>query len=253
MRRRGESSVIADLMQSGSSKLMFPHPQGDALQAVWLNTAGGITGGDDFSLSVEVAPEAKVALTTQAAERIYRAVPGAPGRVRTRLSAGQGAMLHWLPQETILFDRGSLDRTLSVDLAGCASFLGIETLIFGRAAMGERVRDLHLRDRIDLRVDGTLVYADRLALDGDAETTLGRPHVADGAGAVATLILAAPGASGRLDSIRTGLPDTAGASAPSEDLVVARLLAPDGFEMRRTLVPLLTALSDAPLPRPWMI
>ena len=240
-------------MQSGSSKLLFPHAISDALQAVWLNTAGGITGGDAFTLDVDVAAQAKATVTTQVAERVYRAVPGAPGRVRTRLRAGTGAVLHWLPQETILFDRSALDRTLSVDLARQATFLGVETLIFGRAAMGERIRDLHLRDRIDLRMDGALVYADRLRLDGDAEAQLAGAHVADGAGAVATLILAAPGASGRLDLIRQSLPDTAGASALTDDLVVARLLATDGFEMRRTLVPLLTALADAALPRPWMI
>ncbi|SLN15912.1 Urease accessory protein UreD [Roseivivax jejudonensis] len=238
---------------SGSAKLLFPNSRAPRLDAVWLNTAGGITGGDSFALDVAVAAGAAATLTTQAAERVYRALPGEVGRVETTLSAEAGAVLHWLPQETILYDRAALDRTLSVDLAGDAAFLGVETLIFGRRAMGERVRGIHLRDRIDLRREGALLYADRLRLEGDAEETLRQRCVADGAGAMATIVLARTGAATALDDLRAALPAMSGASALSDDLVVARLLAPDGFEMRRALCPILARLSGADLPRPWMI
>ncbi|WP_223163007.1 urease accessory protein UreD [Roseivivax sediminis] len=244
--------MIDDLAMSGSLKLVFPGTAGP-LQAVWLNTAGGVTGGDRFETAVSLAPEAAAVLTSQAAERIYRALPGETGRIETSLSVGAGGSLSWLPQETILYDGAALDRRLSVDLASGARFLGIETLIFGRAAMGERVRDLRLTDRIDLRVGGSLVWADRLRLTDDADAALARPFVANGGGTVATLLFAAPGAASRLEAVRALLPATAGASSPAEDVIAARIVAPDGFEMRRTLCPLLERLSEAPLPRPWMI
>ncbi|ETX30180.1 urease accessory protein ureD [Roseivivax isoporae LMG 25204] len=253
LRLRKEQSRIARLVQAGSTKILFPHPRGDACEAVWLNTAGGITGGDDFALDVDLEDAARGVLTTQAAERIYRAVPGPAGRVANTLTLGPGAEAAWLPQETILFDGAALDRTLRIDMAGDARFLGCETLIFGRAAMGESVSELRLRDRIDLRVDGRLAYADRLWIEGDAAAELARAHVAAGARAVATLVLARPGAAAALSALRADLPATAGASALSDDLVTARLVAADGFEMRRVLVPLLARLSGRPLPRPWMI
>ncbi len=250
---RDGRSVIGDLAMSGSSKLLFPQTRGAMLDAVYLNSSGGVTGGDDFTMSAEALPGASLRLTTQAAERIYRAAPGAPGRVHAALRAGEGASLTWLPQETILFDGAALDRTLTVDLAKGARLLASEVLIFGREAMGETVQDLHLRDRIDLRVSGKLVFADRLRLDGDTAATLAKQTVAGGAIALASVLCAAPGIAEWLDALRAGLPATAGASALNDDLVFLRLLARDGFELRRCLVPLLTDLAGADLPRPWML
>jgi urease accessory protein len=67
--------------------------------------------------------------------------------VTTRLTLGAGAELHWLPQEVILFDGAALDRRLEVEMAEDATLIMLETLVLGRAAMGETVRRLHLRDR----------------------------------------------------------------------------------------------------------
>lgn len=253
VRRRGTASAIGRLRQAGSSKILFPHGKGPRLQAVWLNTAGGITGGDRFDLDLHAGEETCAVLTSQAAERVYRAADATPGRVTNRLWAGAGARIDWLPQETILYDGAALDRRLEIALDEGAACLACETLIFGRAAMGERVRRLHLRDRMDVRIGGRLVYADRLRLDGDAAAALERAHVAGGGGAVATLVLAGPGAEARLGEMRAGLPEGAGASAPHEEVATARIVAADGFEMRRTLIPLLRALSGAELPRPWTI
>ncbi|WP_417718879.1 urease accessory protein UreD [Salipiger sp.] len=250
--RRGRNA-IGDLAMSGSSKLLFPRAT-DALQAVLLNSAGGITGGDSFALDAGAEPGAKLAMTTQAAERIYRALPGSePGRLRTRLTLGPGARLDWLPQETMLFDGSALDRGLSIDMAADAHLLACEALVFGRTAMGERVTDLRLHDRIDLRIGGALAWADRLRLHGDAAAILARPGIADGAGAVATVIYAAPGAALQTDSLRAMLPGHAGVSALGADLLTLRILSVDAFDLKRHLGPVLRHLSGAELPRPWMI
>jgi len=251
--RRGPASVLRDLSQSGSGKLLFPRHGAEALQAVWLNTAGGITGGDRFALSAEAETGAALSLTTQAAERIYRAQPGAPGEVRTVLTAGAGARIDWLPQETILFDGAALDRRLDIRMTADARVLACETLLFGRAAMGEVVHRLSFRDRIDLHVDGRLAFADRLRLDGDAAAALSRRGVAGGAHAMASVLLAAPGAESYLNPLRALLPQSAGVSAPDRSILFLRLVAPDGFELRRHLIPVLRLLSGADLPRPWTL
>ncbi|APZ53677.1 urease accessory protein UreD [Salipiger abyssi] len=251
-RLRGARSAISDLHMSGSSKLLFPRAQG-ALQAVYLNSSGGITGGDAFEVAARAEAGAHLAMTTQAAERVYRALPQETGRVETRLELDEGARLDWLPQETILFEGGALDRSLSVEMAPDARLLACEALIFGRHAMGEVLHDLRLRDRIDLRIGGRLAFADRLHLSGDAAATLAHPAIAGGAGAMATVIHAAPGAANARDTLREMLPETAGVSAISEDLLLIRLVSVDGFALRGHLAPVLRRLSGSELPRPWMI
>lgn len=246
-------SVIGDLAQSGSLKCLFPRGDDTGLQAVLLNTAGGVTGGDRFATRLRADPHSRLTTTTQAAERIYRASPGETGHVTTRITVGQSARVNWLPQETILFDGCALDRLLAVDLGADASVLLAETLIFGRAAMGETLRSASLRDRIEIRRLGDTVYLDAMALHGDIAARLARPGIADGAGALATVVLAAPGAEAHLDPVRAMLPDTGGVSLIRHDLLALRLLAADSWDLRRSLVPVLTRLNHAPLPKCWMI
>jgi len=254
-RSRGEIRLgvgargLTALRQSGSMKLLFPRRGTD--EGVLVNTSGGITGGDRFRIGAEVGAGAHVTLTTQACERAYAAAGEVPGRMDSRLTVS--GSLDWLPQETILFDRCRFSRRLEVDLSAEARFLMCEAVLFGRLARGEVLRDAVFRDRIAIRREGRLVYLDGLDLAGDLAATLDRPAVADGARAMASLVLAAAGAEGHLDGIRAMLPPTAGASCLAPDLLVLRALAPDGFELRRTLVPVLERLSGRPLPSVWRI
>ena len=231
-KRRGAQSVIADLRQQGALKALFPRSYGRTLDAVFLNTAGGLTGGDRMALDVVAGPGAHVVLSSQAAERGYAALDGHVARVDVTLQVAQGARIDWLPQETILFDAAALDRRMSVDLAGSAQCLIVEPVIFGRVAMGEVVHSLHLRDQWRIRL-------------------LARAAIAGGAGAMATLLLAAPQAAALAGTLE--LPDTAGASLLADDLLLIRLLATDGFTLRRDLIPLIEALSSAPIPRVWRL
>ncbi len=243
---------IAKLRQSGSLKLVFPRAETD-LQAVLVNTAGGITGGDRFDVDLHAGPGARLTVTTQAAERAYRAQPMSTGRLDTRLTIGVGARLCWLPQETLLFEGSTLRRTLEVDMAEDATFLMVEPLVFGRAAMGEILRDARLTDAITVRVGGRPAYLDRLTLSGDVTAHLSRPTIAGGAGALATLLYVGAEAEAHLGPVRAMLEETAGASLIGPDLLAVRMLAPDSFDLRRSLIPVLTRLGGQALPRAWMI
>ena len=234
-------------------KLLFPRCAPDAMQAVMINTAGGITGGDRFRVEARAEAGATLTLTTQAAERAYRAQPNETGRLATRLHVEDGARLNWLPQETILFQGSTLSRRLHVTLSGSARLLLCEPLIFGRAAMGEVLTDARFSARIEITRDGAPLYLDSLTLSGDVAAHMARPHIAAGARAMATLIHVNPDAESHLDAIRALLPATGGASLLFPDVLVLRLLAADGFDLRQSLVPILTRLSGAALPRPWMI
>lgn len=250
---------LTTLYQAGSGKARLPRPPGGTPPvAVLLNTAGGLTGGDRFAIDIEIGDGASAVATTQAAERVYRRLAGT-ARVETRLSVGRDAVLSWLPQETIVFDGAGLERSLDITLAGSGRLLACETIVLGRAAMGETVRTVEVRDRWSLSLDGRLVFADRLRLVGDAEAILAGPATGGGARALATIVLAGAGAAERLEPVRAAIDAAvaaagggveAGASA-LDGVVVARLLAGSATALRETLARLLAALDGRPLPRVW--
>lgn len=253
-KQRDGAAVLDRLRQEGCLKARFPRTERGAWPgAVTLNTAGGVAGGDVLDSCITAGPGAQVTVASQAAERFYRALPGSPpATVTTRLHAAPGAALEWLPQEAILFDRCALRRRLLVDLAENAWFLGVEALVFGRTAMGERVADASLRDLIELRRGGRLLLHDAVRLDGPVQAVLDRRASGGGARAVATIVHAAGDCEARLDPLRAALADwDAGASA-WDGMLVARIVAADGACLRRAVVAGLNVLRDGrPLPRVW--
>jgi urease accessory protein len=252
-KRRDGLSVIGDLFQRGCLKALFPRGTGDTLCAVFLNTSGGMTGGDKLRIDARAASGSRLTLTSQAAERVYRAGPGLPARLRTRLVADIAARIDWLPQETILFDGSSLNRRLDIDLAADAVFFGIEPVVFGRTAMGESLRSGMFFDNITLRRDGVPVYADAVRLSGDIRQHLSGTGTANGSVAMANVIYAAPDAETQLAPLRALLPDTGGASLVRPGVLVARLLAEDGFALRRALIPIIARLSGIAPPKNWTL
>ena len=251
VKRRGPQSVLDGLRQAGCLKARFPRPDDPRwLNVVTLNTSGGIAGGDVLDSGFEVGAGARATIASQAAERYYRALPGTPAsNVATRIAVADGGAAEWLPQETILFDRCAVRRSLHIDLADNAWFLGVESLVFGRAAMGEIVENASLRDVYEVRRGGRLLLHDAIRLEGEVAATLRRPAVADGARAVATLVYAEPNVESMLDPLRDlGI----GASA-WDGMLIARMLAADGATLRAGVIAALQVLRGGrPLPRVWL-
>lgn len=248
----GQASVLDGLHQAGALKLAFPRGR-DGVEAIAINTAGGITGGDRFNLQARAGAGTKLCITTQAAERAYRAQSGEVAQVETRLIADAASLLHWLPQEMILFDGCALNRSLHIDLARDARLLMVEPVVFGRTAMGESLNAIRFVDRIEVTRAGLPLYLDATRLLGNATAHLARPAIANGARAMASLLYVAPDAAARLAQIRQNLPATAGASLLAPGVLVARLLGKDSFTLRKYLVPILDCLSNQTLPASWRL
>ena len=253
--KQGDGITRLDrLYQDGCAKIRLPHTHSSALEAVLINTAGGLTGGDRMAWRAEIAASGKAVLTTQACERIYRSL-GGPAAVHTSLDIGANAHLDWLPQETILFAGSHLDRRIEIDLAEGASLTAVEAILLGRDAMGEVALDARLRDNWRIRRNGRLVHAEATRLDGTVAEREGLSLLA-GRRAFATMLHIAPDAqtcTRRLDQLRALMPDDGriAASANGERLIV-RVLAQTGLAMRRLIVPILAELSGAgTLPRLW--
>jgi len=238
--------------EAGSLRVRFPNAHGAALDAVIVNTAGGMTGGDRFDIHVKVGTKARLVVTTAAAEKVYRSL-GPKTAIGLKLDVGAGGTLAWLPQETILFDRVRLRRSIDVDLARDATLLLSEAVVFGRSAMGETVLQGHFTDRWRVRVDGALAFAETVRLDGMIAQCLARRAVTGGGVAVASVIKF-PGGDNDIAAVRAMADNFAGDVGISawNGVAVARLVAPDGAALRRDLMAVLTTLRVAPLPRLWL-
>ena len=238
--------------EAGSLRVRFPNgPSHATLDAVIVNTAGGMTGGDRFDIDIKVCNGAELTVTTAAAEKIYRSL-GPDTAIAIKLDVGAGGTLKWLPQETIVFDQVRLRRTIDVDLARDANLLLAEATVFGRSAMGEVVTEGSVFDRWRVRVGGALVLAETLRLDDNIARRLKQRAIAADGVAVASVIKI-PGADSDTAAVRAMQDRFAGEVGISawNGLAMARLVAPDGAALRRDLVAVLTALGGAPLPRLW--
>jgi urease accessory protein len=239
--------------EAGSLRVRFPNGNlQTALDAVLVNTAGGMTGGDRFDIDVSVGAAASLTLTTAAAEKIYRSL-GPDAEIDVKLAVGPGGALKWLPQETIVFDQVRLRRSIDVTLARDAKLLLAEATVFGRSAMGETITEGLFVDRRRIRVDGTLIFAECNRLDGGIAQCLERRAIAKGGVAVASIIKW-PGGETNAEAVRAIQDNFAGEVGVSawNGLAVVRFVAPDGAALRRDLAAVLTALDAGPLPRLWL-
>jgi urease accessory protein len=240
------------LHESGSLRVRFPSPEGDGLSGVFVNTAGGIAGGDRFDIDIVAGEGTALTLTTAAAEKVYRA-GGPAAQLNIALKAEAGARLSWLPQETILFDRARILRRIDIDLAEDAKLLLCEIVVFGRAAMGERMLHGEFIDRWRLRRGGRLVFAETIRLDGDIGAKLAQSAIAKGGVAIGTALIV-PGDEAVVARIREAADSFGGEVGISawNGFAMARFCAQDAARLRADMMSVLGRASGVPLPRLWL-
>ena len=243
----------ARVREDGALRMRFPPESPNRLDAVTVNVAGGMAGGDAYDCAFTAEAGANLVVTSAAAEKVYRAL-GAPTRSEVALRADACASLTYVPQEAILFDRARIVRRYEMDVARDARLIAVDSVILGRTAMGEHVTSLVWRDQWRLRRDGKLIWADATRVEGDAEALLAHAATGGGALAFATLLYAAPDAAIHLDTLRETLrvADNCEAAATAYDgLLVARFIAREGHKLRTALIDAITCLPGGGLPRSW--
>jgi urease accessory protein len=239
---------LVDLRQQGSAKAILPHV-GGLPEVVFLNTSGGLTGGDRLAYRSELAEAVRAVATTQTAERAYLASAGV-AEVTVAHRVGAGGWLDWLPQETILFDGCALRRQTRVELGPGAGCILLEAVVLGRAAMGETVARANFRDRREVWQGGVLRLIEPLRLT-DAVLGTGEAGLS-GARAFASLAMVGQGVEDALGPVRAVLGDGAAASAFDGKLMV-RMMAADGWPLRQQVARVLRVLTGRALPRVWQM
>lgn len=261
MKGRGFASVhncggrirLRDLHQSGSAKVFLPKIHAATPEIVFLNTAGGVTGGDHIDYALDVGDQAQANATTQTAERAYEASYGT-GKVNVNLSVGEGARLDWLPQETILFEGSNMARKTLVNLAQTSEFLMVETIVLGRTAMKETLKNVSFSDWREVRRAGKVQWVEPFGFD--ARVLSNRDSVATFAGsrAFATIAMFSQGAEDSIGPIRSAASesvDTDVAASGWNGRAIVRLRSHDLLPLHKTLTRILNVVRRDPLPRVW--
>lgn len=245
---------LTERREEGAMRFRFPRAHGRAPEAIIVNVAGGLAGGDRGTTEIDVGAGASFAISSAAAERIYRSA-GATTVLSTAIATGAHAVCIWLPQETILHDGARLQRQFTVDLAKEAVLVFGEMLYFGRRASGEGFGRGALRESWRVRREGKLILADETRLAADFSMDILCPASLSSHVAVATMLFAHKDAAEHLDTIRSQLPDEAGLECGATNLgglILIRFAAEDAAQLRRHFVriaELLAGLVGKPLPR----
>jgi urease accessory protein len=251
---RGGQTRLVGLRQSGSGKAILPRVEDGVPEVVFLNTSGGLTGGDTLSYALDVGAGCQAVGTTQTAERAYCSDTGV-AEVSVKITAGAQGRVDWLPQETILFDGAQVNRRTRIELGVGARCLYAETVVLGRAAMGETLGRVMFRDDRMILREGRPVLAEPLVLDDWFLAGAGRGALLGGNRAFATVALVMQGAEDAAEGLRGMLvePGVTAAVSGFDGKCVVRLLAVDGWPLRRVMMRILGRASGRALPRVWQI
>ncbi|OUD10601.1 hypothetical protein BVC71_03670 [Marivivens niveibacter] len=241
----GGDNRLRDLHQSGSLKALLPKNHAPVPDLVLVNTAGGLTGGDRYAVNVTAHDGASVTVATQTAERVYKASTGV-AHMDVTLSVSGGGALHWLPQETILFDHSAIQRTITANVDESSRLLIVEPVVFGRQAMGETLTQTHFSDRWRIRQNGRLIHAEQTRISGDFAAYQGIGAL-NGARAVATILYVGPDAVDLLEAVRSY-----GIQASAWDgRMVIRLMDESPRNLRLQITDFMKKFRGCDLPRVW--
>ncbi len=257
------------------------HPEGmaacDPCHVYLVHPPGGVVGGDELRIDVQVDAGAHALITTPAATKFYRC----DGRLssQTQELRAAGATLEWLPQENIFYRAAEVRAATRVHVDAASKFIGWEINCLGLPARGEPFdtgtlrRDLELwssRDAaaVPLKPDpfcqpsskegggSDPKFIDRLRLKGQSNARAAQWGLA-GHEAVGTM-LATPATREHVEIIRDLIADHPCAAVSLVDgVLVLRALTAQAEPLRHLFIAAWRALRpgiigrDAVQPRIW--
>ena len=166
--RSDTATVLAERCHRGPLRVQKAlYPEGPEIcQVIVLHPPSGIASGDLLAITAAVGPQAHAQITTPGAGKWYRS-GGLEASQAIDFSVASGALLEWLPQETIVFD-GAIGRmSTCVRVAADSRYLGWEILCLGRRAAGERFTRGHLALHTRIELDGQPLWLERGQITGD--------------------------------------------------------------------------------------
>jgi len=183
---RSERTVLAHRSRRGPLAVQRAfYPEGSVCHSYILHPPGGVVGGDELLINVDVAQNAQALLTTPGATKFYRSLGQQAHQVQ-HFTIAEQACLEWLPQETIFFPGANAALSTKIELDAQAKYIGWEVHCLGRPTNNEVFESGQLLFSTELERDGKPLYKERLPILSDND--LNTPAGLNGYPVTATLI-----------------------------------------------------------------
>jgi urease accessory protein len=223
------------------------YPEGAAVcHAVIIHPPGGIAGGDDLCLEVDLEPGSTAVLTTPGAAKWYKA-PRNPSRQQITIRLAKGSRLDWLPQENIFFNAARAESLFKLQMEPDATATGWEIGVLGRQASSEKWLEGSLRwETSILGPDGTFLWVERMLLDATSRVR-SAPQGLSGFDAFGTFwAVGSEGVAKLAEELSASLPFEsdlrAGATSMAGGVLLVRVLAKNVERIRQLLIACWTLL-----------
>ena len=239
--------------QSGSAKVFYPKSPREIKELVLVNTAGGLTSGDNFFYNIDIINKSKIFVTTQTAERVYKGIND-NAEIKVTLSVDDTSDLFWIPQELILFNNCNLNRKIEVNLKSNSNFLLAESTIFGRTAMGEFLEKGFFKDNWKIYLNEKLIHAEALSLTGNIKDKLSSIASTDNGVAICNIFISGKNFLSKEDLLIKTLKNSEiilSSHSKWNDKMLIRIVSKDAYELKLIKKKLISYLSDKNLPKVW--
>ena len=247
------NNEINRFYQSGSAKVFYPKSSQKIKELVLVNTAGGLTSGDNFFYNIDIINKSKIFVTTQTAERVYKGI-NENAEIKVTLLVDNTSDLFWIPQELILFNNCNLNRKIEVNLKSNSNFLLAESTIFGRTAMGEILEKGFFKDNWKIYLNKKLIHAEALSLTGIIKDKLSSIACTDNGVAICNIFISGKHFLSKEDLLTKTLKNSEiilSSHSKWNDKMLIRIVSKDAYELKLTKKKLILCLSDKNLPRVW--
>jgi urease accessory protein len=170
--RSGSATVLTRAFAASPAKLFATNGRGMACWVYSSTLGGGLVGGDEIRLRVDVTAGARALLTTQASTKVYRSLR--PSRQSLNAGVDADALLAVVPDPVVCFADADFTQTQRYDLHADASLVMVDWITSGRHAAGERWAFSRYKSRFDIRRGSQRVFFDALVLEPHIDTVVER-------------------------------------------------------------------------------
>ena len=233
---RADKTFISHRQHVGPLVIQKPfYPEADVCHVYLLHPPGGVVGGDQLALDIDVNKQGHALLTTPAASKFYRS-DGRCARLIQTLRVEQDSTLEWLPQETILFSACQLQMQTRVQLTAGANFIGWEILCLGRPASNELFAKGQARQAFEIWRDNKPLLLERAQLAGNDAVLSARWGLQDYT--VTATMMAVNVNQSMLQMVRDKAPSVDGLFSASliNDVLVCRVLCHQAENARHAFI-----------------
>ena len=250
-----KNNELLKLFQQGSFKALIPNFHENLQQLMMINTAGGITSGDEFDSRIDL-DNSNICVSTQAAEKIYSGF-GDPAKVDININISNKGNLFWLPKELILFNNCNLKRKFNINLSKDSNLFLCESIVFGRTSMNEKLKSVFFSDLWKIYYDKKLIHTEALNTSSFNGELLKSQSILNSNCAIATIILVGKkffGIGDELSKIMTKDNYTTTEYSTWDKKLIIRCISKDSYNLKFAINKILSYFfKDSQIPKIWHI